>query len=154
MAIVKNPRKNFNFNVRVSTPFFNAFEVQEVDSPDTEIDVVEHGETNHVIKTGGQIKYSTGKIRGIIDAKPGALDWVWRWIKDVQNVDIGGGLIPSFYKKTLTLEYLDVNGITVIETEIWEGAWPSKLNGKQLRRIGSENIMNDLELCVDKVIKV
>ncbi len=150
MARIDNPRKNFNFDVRVSVPFFNSFTVQECTTPDMDIDVVVHGEANHEIKTGGQVKYTNAKLKGIIDAA-NSLDWVWLWIRQVQDVMRGGGDLPQQYKKNLYIEYLDVDGQTVLETEIWEGAWPCKLNGKALKRIGSENIMNELEIAIDRI---
>lgn len=154
MARISNPQKNFNFDVKITaSPFFNPFTVQECTTPDSKIDQVEHGETNHVIKTAGQVKFSNAKLKGILDAD-GPIDWVWDWLISVQNVDTGGGDIPAVYKKTLYVEYYDVDGRTVLQTEIWTGAWPCDLAGKNLKRIGSENIMNELEISVDKVTKV
>ena len=150
MARIANPLKDFNFDIRVSVPFFNSFTVQECNTPDQKIDQVEHGETNHLVKTGGQVKYSNAKFKGIIDAQ-GPIDWVWDWFRTVQNVQQGGGAIPQVYKKTLTVEHFDVDGFTVIKTELWEGVWPCNLQGKNLKRIGSANVMDEYELSVDKV---
>lgn len=151
MARIANPLKDFNFDVRVSVPYFNPFTVQECTTPDQTIDVVEHGETNHVIKTAGQIKYSNAQFKGIIDAQ-GPIDWVWEWFRQVQSITQGGGQLPQRYKKTLTVEYLDVDGISIVKTEVWEGAWPCNLKGKNFKRIGSENVMDEYEIAVDKVV--
>ena len=151
MAVISNPRKNFNYRVRVSAPFYNPFEVQECETPSVDLDVVEHGESNHVIKTAGQIKYGNATLKGII-SQGAVISWVQVWVRQIQDVLLGGGDIPDLYKKNLTIEYLAIDGRTVVETEIWMGAWPCKLNGKSLKSIGSENIMNELEICVDKVV--
>lgn len=153
MAIkpITNPRKNYNFKAIISAQYYNPFMVQELKTPDVDIDVVEHGQANSTIKTAGQIKYTNAQLKGIIPQEQG-LDWVQVWIKDVQDILRGGGLVPNMYKKNLQVVYLGIDGKTVVETETWEGAWPCKLNGKDLKAIGSENIINDLELCVDKVI--
>lgn len=147
MAIIDNPRKNFNF--QISAAGLNPFLCQEVKSPDRNIDVVEHGETNHVIKTAGQIKYSMATIKTLLDGSS-RFNWVFEWIRQCQDVYTGGGQLPQIYKRILTVDQLDVDHLTILNTEIWEGCWPSKVNGVELNRIGSANIIEELEICIDR----
>lgn len=151
MAQIANPKKAFNFGLIVAG--LNPYAVQQVNIPDVEIDVVEHGDTNHNIKTAGKVSYGNitlTKLRpmGIAD------NWVWTWIQSIQNVDTGGGLLPSQYKRDLDIVQYGYDNRTV--TDRWEidGAWPVRVNNMNLDRATSENSMESVELSVDKSVKV
>lgn len=147
MANVPNPRKNFNFSISIAG--LNPFLAQEVDLPNHDVDVVEHGDTNYVVKTGGQAKFDNLKVKKISDAT-GPDNWVWDWQKQIQDVFAGGGDLPSNYKRTIIVEQFAPDGLTVINTWVYYGAWPNKINNSTFKRIGSENTMEEIEFCVDQ----
>ncbi len=147
MAQIPNPRKTFNFSIAVAG--LNPFLAQEVDIPDFDIDVTEHGDTNHDIKTGGRAKFGTLKIKKISSAT-GPDNWIWNWMLQVQNVFTGGGDLPSNYKRTVVVEQFLNDGVTVINSWVFYGSWPSKINGVSFKRTGSDNTMEDIELQVDE----
>lgn len=147
MAQVANPRKGFNFTI--SAPGLNPFLAQVVETPDWDIDVVEHGDTNHLIKTGGLAKVGLLKIDKISIAT-GSDNWIWNWYFQVQDVFTGGGDLPSNYKRTITVEQLAPDGVTVINTWVYYGSWPSKINNSKHSRTESQNNIESIELCVDE----
>jgi phage tail-like protein len=145
---IPNPRKNFNFSIQV--PGLNPFLAQQVDIPDFDIDVVEHGDANFLVKTGGMQKYGTCKVSKISTATAPD-NWVWDWMFQVQDVFAGGGDLPSNYKRSVVIEQFSNDGVTVINTWVLYGCWPSKINGVNFRRKESDNTMEEIEFCVDQV---
>jgi phage tail-like protein len=150
-ANIENPRKQFNFTIGLAG--LNPFLAQEVDIPGIDIDVVAHGDTNHDIKTGGRKKIESIKIKKLMPAEVGD-NWLFDWMNQVQNEFTGGGALPSQYKRNLTIIEYSNDNITPINRWICEGCWANKLSPQQLRRMNSENSMEDFELQVDKVRKV
>lgn len=151
MAQIANPRKQFQFSIQ--TPGLNPFLAQEVTSPDFEIEVVEHGDTNFKVKTGGIHTFGNITI-GKISTALGSDNWVWDWIREVQDVMLGGGLIPQLYKRTVEIQFLSNDGVTIIDTLKCYGCWPCKINGIELKRLQSDNVMETIELCVDQVKRI
>lgn len=150
MANIANPRKQFQFSI--SAPGLNPFLAQKVVVPEESIDVVEHGDTNYDVKTGGRRKI--GKL--LIDKISTAIgpdNWVEDWMSEVQNTFLGGGMLPSIYKRTLTIDQYSNDGVTIINTWVCYGCWPSKRNGVDLDRKGSDNTMESIEIEVDQVFK-
>lgn len=148
MAQIPNPRKNFNFTI--SAPGLNPFLAQEVDIPDHDLDVVEHGDANFDVKTGGKKKYGTCKVRKISSATAPD-NWIWNWLFQVQDEFTGGGDLPINYKLTLTVEQFSNDGQTVLNTWVLYGAWPSKVSGVSFKRTSSENVMEEIEFQVDQI---
>lgn len=151
MAIIENPRKQFNFSI--FAPGLNPFLAQKVTIPDIETDVVTHGDTNYLVKTGGIQKVGNLVIEKIAQAT-GPDSWVWAWIFQVQDTFIGGGLLPIIYKKTIEIQHFSVDGITVIDRWVCYGCYPSKVNGIELSRVDSNNTMENCEFQVDRVRKI
>lgn len=148
MAMVENPRKNFNFSIIVEG--MNPFLAQEVEIPEIEIEPVMHGDTNHDIKTAGRVKIGMIKIRKLSTAQaPDNL--FWDWMKSIQNVFLGGGTIPAFYKRTIVIEQFGTDGISVINVHIFTGCWPTKRAAISLNRTTSENTIEEIDFCVDKL---
>lgn len=147
MANIANPRKQFNFSI--STPGLNPFLAQKVTLPDFEIDVVEHGDTNYDVKTGGRAKFGQLMIEKIATAT-GPDNWVWEWMQEIQDVFVGGGFLPSIYKRTIEIFQYSTDGVAVINRWRLLGCWPNKINGVELDRLGSDNTMESLEFCVDQ----
>lgn len=148
MANIPNPRKIFNFSV--SIPGLDPFLCQEFDVPDQDIDVVEHGDTNHLVPTGGLMKYSSAKMKKLSPATAPD-NWIWDWMFQIQNVFTGGGDLPSNYTRTITVEQYSNDGVTVINTWVLLGAWPNKVNGSTFKRKDSENTMEDIEFKLEKM---
>jgi phage tail-like protein len=150
MANIANPRKQFQFSVYA--PGLNPFLCQKITLPEWSIDITEHGDTNYLVKTGGIKKI--GKL--LMEKISSALapdNWVENWMSEVQNEFLGGGFLPSIYKRTLTVDQYSNDGITIINTWTFYGCWPSKRNGIDLDRKGSDNTMESIELEVDQNAK-
>lgn len=149
MAVISNPRKNFQFQVYING--INTFACQEVKLPEIEIEPVEHGETNYTIKTGGKVKYGTLNLKKIVEMS-GLDQKIWTWVKLIQNTAVGGGLLPSLYKEVIRIDQLHANGITVVQTWVYEGCWPTKINGIDFSRTKSENTIEDIDFSVDRLL--
>ncbi len=151
MANIANPRKQFNFSL--STPGLNPFLAQKVTIPEISIDVEEHGDTNFDVKTGGRKKLGKIMIEKIMTAI-GSDNWIDDWMNEVQNEMLGGGFLPSLYKRTVTIDEYSSDGVTIINTHVCFGCWPSKRNGIELDRKGSANTTQSCELEVDQIQKI
>lgn len=147
MAHVENPRKQFQFTIII--PGMNPFLAQTVKMADVELDSVEHGDTGFSVKTAGMKKIGKLTVDKISPAE--APDVYFRnWQKTIMNTNIGGGLLPSLYKKGLMIEEYSADGITVINRTFYRGAWPQKVNGHELNRKGSDNTIESIEFEVDE----
>lgn len=151
MANIANPRKQFNFSIFAAG--LNPFLAQKVTIPEISIDVVEHGDTNYDVKTGGRKKLGPIVIEQIMTAI-GPDNWVESWINQVQNEFLGGGFLPIIYKRNLTIDEFSNDGVTLINQHLCFGCWPSKRNGIELNRRGSDNTLKTLELQVDQIQKI
>ena len=151
MAIIANPRKQFQFNIIV--PGLNPFLAQKVSAPDVEFDIVEHGDTNHLIKTAGLKKVGQITIEKIFSALE--IDtFMANWQNLIGNFRTGGGAIPDVYKKDIVIQQLGPDRITVLGSWLCTGCWPQKRNGVEFDRKASENTTETIEFCVDQVIEV
>lgn len=151
MAKVSNPHKKFQFSIFVYG--MNPFLAQKVKLPDRELESVRHGEGNHYIKTAGMLDLGVLTIDKISSASlPDNL--MWSWITLIQNEFTGGGVVPDVYKKTIQVQRLATDGISVLNTWTYVGAWPKKINGIDFDRVDSENTIEALEFEVDKEAKI
>lgn len=151
MANIANPRKQFNFSIFAAG--LNPFLAQKVTLPELSIDVVEHGDTNFDVKTGGRKKIGAIMIEKISTAT-GADNWVELWMSQVQDEFLGGGFLPIVYKRTLQVDEFSTDGVTIINQHRCFGCWPSKRNGIELNRRGSDNTLTSIELQTDQVLKI
>lgn len=146
MAFIDNPAKEFQF--RITLAGLNPFLAQEVNLPDKEVDVTEHGDTNYMVKTGGLAKIGHMMIDKICPVD--FLDTpMWTWLDSVQSQLLGGGALPSVYKVGALVEQLANDGITTIKQWQLQGVWPHKINGVKFSRVSSSNTVERIELCVD-----
>jgi len=151
MAQVVNPHKKFLWSITLFG--MNPFTAQKVTLPDRDIDAIEHGEGNHVIKTAGMVKLGTLKVDRIFSASaPNRL--FWDWINIIQNEIVGGGAIPDIYKKTAQVQFLSTDGISIKNSYTFGGLWPSKINGIELDRVSSDNTVETIEFQVDEELKL
>lgn len=145
-AKIANPRKAFQFTVYI--PGLNPFLCQELTLPDIELEQVEHGDTNFDVKTAGRKKVSNLRLSKI--AQSTEVDqFVYNWMRRIQNTLIGGGDLPDMYKRPILVEQYANDGITVIERHQLEGCWPQKVNGVNYSRTASQNTVYELEFSVD-----
>lgn len=149
MAEINNPRKQFQFNIMV--PGLNPFLCQDVKIPDVEFDMVEHGDRNYQVKTAGMKKVGQLAISKIMPAET-TDNFFWDWMRQIQDTDTGGGDLPSNYKKRIMVEQYANDGQTVIQRWEFDGAWPQKINGIEFNRKASENTIETIDICVDRVI--
>lgn len=152
MAQIENPRKEFNFTLSVAPLPFNPWLAQEVDLPDSEIDVTAHGDTNHDINTAGRRKLGKITIKKLMTTD-GPDNYFYDWHASCQDFISGGGLPPIAYKRVMTFSELAEDNATVINTWIAVGCWPNKISGNKLRRTGSDNIIEEIEITCDKIEK-
>lgn len=153
MAQIENPRKKYNFSVQIAPLPINPFLVQKVTIPEKNIEVVEHGDVNYSVKTGGRATYGNITLEKLM-ITDGADNYMWDWAASVSDSIIGGGLVPSQYKRVLVITELAEDGTSILNTWVCTGCWPSKINGQDLDRVSSENSMESIELCVDIVEKL
>jgi phage tail-like protein len=152
MAKVANPRKVFNWSIEIIPDPINPFLFQKVDLPDTEVEQVSHGDTNHDIKTAGRVSYSNIKAEKLMLSNQGDT-YMWGWIDTCQSSVLGGGAVPDIYKKILLITELAEDGTTPLNIWTAIGAWPCKVNGWSLDRLKSENSLENLEFSIDKLTK-
>lgn len=153
MPKVSNPHKQFQFSIEL--PGLNPFLAQEVILPDDGLAVVEHGDTNYKVKTAGLREIGVLKIKKIQTGDNTKSNADFRlyfqdWVKSIQDTSTGGGDIPDNYKVTGRVIEFSTDGITPIATYTYTGVWPSKINGKTLNRMASENSINEIEFQVDE----
>jgi phage tail-like protein len=153
MSLIKNPRKKFNFRITILTnPVLPVFAAQQVTSPDIEVEAVEHGFGNTVLKTAGLVKVGTLKIDRIISMAPGDGQSFYRWQMNAQDGMHQTGGAPEDYKQVVKVEEYVQYGSgnpEVIDTYYAIGAWPQKINGREYDRTASENVVESIELAVD-----
>ena len=153
MAQIKNPRKVFNFSFQIMPLPIDPFLAQKVTIPEVSADVVEHGDTNHDIKTAGRVKYGNIMIEKLMTTS-GADNYMYDWLASCQDAVIGGGLVPPFYKRVMTIFELAEDGTSILNTWICTGVWPNKINAIDLNRQESNNTIESIELCVDVIEKL
>lgn len=151
MGQIANPHKQFQFSIFLFG--MNPFLAQKVTVPERAVDQVEHGEGNHVIKTGGMVKLGNLMMEKIQNGSF-ADKLIWTWISLVQNEVTGGGVIPEIYKKAIQIQFLGNDGVTVLSTRSFVGAWPCKINGIELSRVSSDNTIESIEFSVDQEVNV
>lgn len=146
-AKVKNPRKKFLWQVTFVKHPINSYLFQNCSLPEKNIEVVEHGDLNRSVKTGGRV--SNGNLTlSKLETTSGSDTWLFDWLSSIQDEVLGGGLSPSEYWETIKLDELAEDGQSVINTWILDEVWPCKLNGQELDRMSSDNTLETIEFAV------
>lgn len=151
MAIIANPRKQFQFSVEING--FNAFLAQEVDLPLPEINAVAHGDTNHDVKTAGRVSLDDLVIRKLIPA-PGSDVWAWAWLNTAQDMVAGGGALPDSVKSVVVVRELDSTGTVALNSYVYSGAWVRRIEHSGFSRTGDDNLIETVTFSVDQVRKI
>lgn len=148
MARVANPRKVFNFMIEVDG--IDQFAVQVATPPTVGIEAVEHGDTNHTIKTAGRLTvgdFTVQKLKPL----PSSDVWAWRWLKRAQDFKKGGGELPINYKKTIVIRELSTDNSTTANRWILEGCWVKEVSQTDFDRMSSDNVIETVVFSVDTV---
>jgi phage tail-like protein len=153
MANIENPRKDFNFSIQIVGEPINPFLVQKVKLGDISINQTKHGDTNHDIKTGGRVEIGDLELEKLLTTS-GADNYMFDWAYSVQDVMLGGGLVPNQYKRTIIVNELAEDGTSVLNSWINIGCWPSKINGQDLSRMTTDNSLEKISFSVDKIDKL
>jgi len=153
MAKITNPRKQFNFSIQIVPAPINPFLAQKVTIPEIGLEIVKHGDTNHDIKTAGRVSVGEVQIEKI-STTSGADNYFFDWLKSCQDEIIGGGLTPDLYKRQIIITELAEDGTSILNTHILIGAWPNKINGLEFDRMNTDNTVESISLCVDKIDKI
>jgi len=153
MAKISNPRKQYNFSIQIAPLPINPFLCQKVEIPERTIEQVEHGDVNFSVKTGGRSVFGNLMLEKLMTTS-GADNYFWDWAASVSDAIIGGGLVPSEYKRVITVTELAEDGTSILNTWVCTGCWPQKINGQSLDRMSSENSVESVELSVDTVEKL
>lgn len=153
MAKISNPRKRFNFTIQIAPAPINPFLAQTIELPDVGIEQTEHGDVNYSIKTAGRVTYGNLSIDKI-STTSGADNYFYDWAASVQDTLIGGGLVPSQYKRIVTVSELAEDGTSILNTWVCEGCFPVMINGLSLDRMSSDNTVESVELSVDRMDKL
>lgn len=148
---VANPRKVFQFGIEIDG--VDQLLIQDVKKPEAEIGAVEHGASNHNIKTAGGVAVSDAELQGVKSAPLGD-NWAWDWLQSAQDMESGTGGLSEDYKKDVIFKEFGPGG-TPVSIEIWEGAWVRKVSPSNFKRGNqSENVIETVTMSVDKIIKV
>lgn len=117
-------------------------EVSGLDSENQVVEVTHAGPkgTTTIYKIPGNIKYSNIVFRrGLTDNKQ-----LYDWRKLVED----GKITEARKNGTITLYAPD---LTVVKRYHFFNGWPCKLKGPQLDATKNEMVIEEMELCVDKV---
>lgn len=115
--------------------------------PDIEIEQVAHGDINRDVKTAGRVTISNLIVEKLMTTS-GSDTWLHDWLYSCQDHIVGGGLVPSQYWETVIVNELAEDGVSVLNTHLFEEVWPCKVNGQELDRMASENSIESIEFSV------
>ena len=146
-AKIKNPRKKFLFSIQFPKHPINPYLCQKVTLPDVSIDQVEHGDINRDVKTAGRVKVGNLIVEKL-KTTSGSDTWVWDWLFACQDMILGGGLVPRDYFETMVVNELAEDGVTILNTHVYDEVWPCKIDGMDLDRTASENTIEHIEFSV------
>ena len=115
--------------------------------PDIEIDQVAHGGVNRDVKTAGRVTIGNLIVEKLMTTA-GSDTWLHDWLYSCQDHIVGGGLVPSQYWETAIVNELAEDGVSVLNTHVFEEVWPCKITGLDLDRMASENTIESIEFSV------
>lgn len=146
-AKVKNPRKKFLWSITFPKHPINTYLFQTCTLPDIEIEQVAHGDINRDVKTAGRVTIGNLIVEKLMTTS-GSDTWLHDWLYSCQDHIVGGGLVPNQYWETVIVNELAEDGVSVLNTHLFEEVWPCKVNGQELDRMASENSIESIEFSV------
>lgn len=147
MAKINNPRKAFNYSIAFPNHPINVYLVQKVTLPDIEVEQVTHGDLNRDVKTPGRVTVGDLIIEKLCTTA-GSDTWAHDWLMSCQDIILGGGAVPSTMWETMVVNELAEDGVTILNSHVYNEVWPKKINGLELDRTTSENIVEHVEFSV------
>lgn len=104
----------------------NTYLFQSCTLPDIEIDQVAHGDVNRDVKTAGRVTIGNLIVEKLMTTA-GSDTWLHDWLYSCQDHIVGGGLVPSQYWETAIVNELAEDGVSVLNTHVFEEVWPCKI---------------------------
>lgn len=153
VAKVKNPRKKFLWQLVFIKHPINPYLFQSVTLPEINVEQVSHGDINRDVKTGGRVTVGN-LVATKLETTSGSDTWLWDWMGSVQDMVLGGGLVPSQYWEQVQVNELAEDGVSILNSWLLSEVWPTKLNGQELDRMSSDNTMEEIEFSVGLVEKL
>ena len=153
MAKIKNPRKRFLWSIQFIGRPINPYLFQKITLPEKSVEVVEHGDINRSVKTGGRVTIGNLVAEKLLTTS-GSDTYFWDWLRSVQDSKLGGGLVPEQYWEKVLVSELAEDGVSVLNQWICEEVWPHKVNGQDLERMSSDNSLETVELVVGDMDKI
>ena len=146
-AKVKNPRKSFMWSITFVKHPVNPYLFQKITIPEVTVEQVEHADINRDVKTAGRVTIGNLIVEKLMTTS-GSDTWLHDWLYSCQDHIVGGGLVPSQYWETVIVNELAEDGVSVLNTHLFEEVWPCKVNGQELDRMASENSIESIEFSV------
>lgn len=146
-AQIKNPRKKFLFSLSFPKHPINPYLVQTVTLPDVSIEEVTHGDINRDVKTAGRVTIGDLVVEKLLTTA-GSDTWVIDWLTACQDHTNGGGLVPSQYWETVIVNELAEDGVSILNSHLYEEVWPKQITGLSLDRTASENTIESITFSV------
>ena len=146
-AKVKNPRKKFLWSIMFPKHPINTYLFQTCTLPDVEIDQAANGDVNRDVKTPGRVSVGNLIVEKLMTTA-GSDTWLHDWLYACQDMIAGGGLPPAQIRKPAIVNELAEDGVSVLNTHIFEEVWPCKVTGLDLDRMASENTIESIEFSV------
>lgn len=144
-------RKIYNFGIEVNG--VDVLLIQDVKVPEIEVGAVEHGATNYNEKTAGGVAVSDAELQKIMPVGDGD-SWAWDWLHEGADM-FAGGKLPEDYKRDLIFKEFAPDGITVLDSYLWEGCFCKKITRTNfVRGNQNENTIDTIMLSVDRVKKI
>ncbi len=141
MAGLATPRKDFRYLLELDGA--DAFLIQEIETPEVELPIVEHAAPGNIpnAKTPGKMKVGNLVVKKL---KPANRVDTWAWDMMVKAAN---GLTPDF-AKTGFLKHMDTEMARPLETFFLGSTWITKISSSGLKGQGSENIIETCEFAV------
>ena len=152
MAEFNNIRKKFNWSITLTNSTIGSFLFQKVTLPDQEIEQVEHGESNHSVKTPGRVTVGNMICEKLMPSDAGDAR-IWAWFDACQSSSLGGGEPAANVKHSAILQELNEDGSIILNEWQIEGIWPARLPGMEFDRSSSDNTIENIEFSVDTIAK-
>ena len=108
---------------------------------------------NRDVKTAGRVKIGDLIVEKLLTTS-GSDTWAHDWLMACQDHLAGGGLVPSEYWETMTVNELAEDGKSVLNSWLLDEVWPKKIDGIEFDRTASENSIEHIEFSVGTCDKI
>lgn len=134
MSGLANPRKDYRYVLELDG--INMFLIQDVQTPEVEYQVDEHGAPINIpnAKTPGKMRVGEMVVQKLMPALS-ADTWAWDWF----GAALSG--IKKDFIKTGVLRHVGPDGFSTLDAYFLGDIWPSKIGSSNLVAAGSGNII-------------